>query len=170
MPPSRALADFRGDALYVDAMILVAFIDQLSAWHDEVRRLFAHAVEPGRALRLVTSVLTIDEVAFVLLQELVAQPPYSVTRSRSQYLANRQDVVRRLARAIEAPIEGLVGLLELEPVVPEDLRAMQREMVATGLLPRDAIHVAVMRRLGLTDLASDDRAFDRCPDLVRFAP
>jgi predicted nucleic acid-binding protein len=47
---------------------------------------------------------------------------------------------------------------------------MRREMVATGTLPRDAIHLAVMRRLGITAIASDDDGFDRYTDITLFKP
>jgi predicted nucleic acid-binding protein len=109
-----------------------------------------------------------DEVVFVLLQELVAQPPIAVKRSRSQYLAEHPEVVRELTRQIESPLAALVDLLSLEAVLPDDVAAMRREMAATGLLPRDALHVAVMRRLGLAAIASDDEGFDRCAGLTRY--
>jgi predicted nucleic acid-binding protein len=47
---------------------------------------------------------------------------------------------------------------------------MRREMMATGALPRDAIHLAVMRRLGVRAIASDDDGFDRYPDITLFKP
>ena len=47
---------------------------------------------------------------------------------------------------------------------------MRREMAATGTLPRDAIHLAVMRRLGITAIASDDEGFDRYSDITLFKP
>jgi predicted nucleic acid-binding protein len=34
-------------------------------------------------------------------------------------------------------------------------------MSTIGLLPRDALHVAVMQRLGLSEIATDDADFDR---------
>jgi predicted nucleic acid-binding protein len=111
-----------------------------------------------------------DEVVFVLLQELVARPPMSVTRSRSQYLAEHPEVVRELMPQLDPSLTGMVELLSLEPVLPEDVAAMRREMTATGLLPRDALHVAVMRRLGLAAIASDDEGFDRCAGLTRYVP
>ena len=40
----------------------------------------------------------------------------------------------------------------------------------TGLLHNDALIVALMRRHGLTNLASADTDFDRVPGLARYAP
>jgi len=36
-----------------------------------------------------------------------------------------------------------------------------------SLLPRDALHVAIIQRLGLTVIASDDMDFDRVKGLER---
>jgi predicted nucleic acid-binding protein len=47
---------------------------------------------------------------------------------------------------------------------------MCREMIASGTLPRDAIHLAVMRRIGITAIASDDDGFDRYSDIILFKP
>ncbi len=40
----------------------------------------------------------------------------------------------------------------------------------TGLLHNDALIVAVMQVNGLTNLASNDRDFDRVPGITRYAP
>lgn len=39
-----------------------------------------------------------------------------------------------------------------------------------GLLTGDALIVALMKHLGLTDLASNDADFDHVPGLTRYAP
>ena len=167
---AEPLTAFAGDTLYTDTMILVGFLRPDSPQHPASRQLFERAIDGTRPLRLVTATLTIDEVVFVLLQELLLNPPYSVTRSRSQYLSEHPDVVRELMRVIDPPVQSLGELLAFEPVLPEDIVAMRREMVATGLLPRDALHVAVMRRLGIAAIASDDDAFERCAAITLFKP
>ena len=170
VPRPRPLSAFAGGTLYVDAMVLVGLVDAGSVWHPGARALFERTLAPVPELRLVTATLSVDEAVFVLLQELVARPPYGVARSRSQYLAEHPEVVRELMRQVEAPCAALVDLLTLEPVLPDDVAAMRREMAATGLLPRDALHVAVMRRLALTAIASDDEDFERCVGLTRYVP
>jgi predicted nucleic acid-binding protein len=40
----------------------------------------------------------------------------------------------------------------------------------SGLLPRDAIHLSVMKRCGLTAIASDDEGFDHCQGITLFQP
>ena len=71
---------------------------------------------------------------------------------------------------VDPLVQDVERMISLEPVLPADISAMRREMVATGILPRDAIHLAVMRRLGITAIASDDDGFDRYTDITLFKP
>jgi predicted nucleic acid-binding protein len=167
---SRLLAEFSGGALYVDTVLLVGFVDAASQWHAAGRARFERSIAPVGPIRLVTAALTVDEPVFVLLQELVARAPYGITRSRSQYLAAHPDVVRHLMTALDPVVDGVLGLVALEPVLPEDVAAMRQEMASSGMLPRDAIHVAVMRRLGLAAIASDDDGFERAAGVTLYKP
>jgi predicted nucleic acid-binding protein len=54
---------------------------------------------------------------------------------------------------------------------PERLEGqMRQEMQVSGLLPRDAIHLSVMKRCGLTAIASDDEGFEHCQGITLFQP
>lgn len=166
----RRLADFDGTVLYLDAMLLVGLLHARSAWHGAARQLFKRAIDPERPIRLVTAALTIDEVIFVLLQELLLEPPHQITRSRSQYLAAHPDVVRGLMTKLTEPIRNLLHLVTVELVLTADITIVLKEMAENGLLPRDAIHVAVMRRLGIPAIASDDDAFAACAGITLYKP
>jgi len=167
---AQPLTAFHGSALYLDTVILVGFMDTASPWHAACQQLLYRAINPAHAILLVTATLTIDETVFVLLQELLQRPPFGVTRGRSQYLRAHPDVVRELMHSVDQWVQNWLSLVSLEPVLPTDIDAMRREMVATGILPRDAIHLAVMRRLGITAIASDDDDFDRHTDITLFKP
>jgi predicted nucleic acid-binding protein len=167
---AQPLAAFQGTVLYLDAMILAAFLDTVLPWHTACRHLFYRAIDPAGPIRLVTATLTIDEAVFVLLQELLLRPPYNIARSRSQYLRAHPGIVRDLMASVDQGVHGLLEVLSLEPVLPEDIAAMRREMLASGILPRDAIHLSVMRRLGISAIASDDDGFDGYSDISLFKP
>src|SRR5438067_4511960 len=167
---AQSLIGFHSGALYLDAVILEAFIDSFSPWHASCRELFRRAIAPPLPIHLVTATLTIDETVFVLLQELLLRPPYQITRSRSQYLQDHPEVVQQLMAVVDPLVKDVERMISLEPVLPADITGMRREMVATGTLPRDAIHLAVMRRLGITAIASDDDGFDRYPGITLFKP
>lgn len=167
---SRPLASFSGDVLYLDTMLLVGQIDSDSRFRAASDALFSRVARSREAPRLSTAVLTVDEAMFTMLETFVARPPYGIVRSRGQYLGAHPEIVRELMKRIDGPVAAAVELITVESVIPADIAAMRHEMATTGLLPRDAIHVAVMRRLGITAIASDDPAFDRCAGLVRYAP
>lgn len=59
---AQPLAAFQGTALYVDAMILAAFLDTTSPWHAASQHLLYRAIELPSPIRLVTATLTIDEM------------------------------------------------------------------------------------------------------------
>ena len=67
-------------------------------------------------------------------------------------------------------VEALFDLVTLEPVIATDIRQMRHEMQVSGILPRDAIHLGVMKRLGLVAIASDDEGFDNRQGISLFKP
>lgn len=57
--------------------------------------------------------------------------------------------------------------LNLSGVETIDFDRMLENIRRFSLLPRDALHVAITQRLGLTAIASDDVDFDRVEGLQR---
>jgi predicted nucleic acid-binding protein len=167
---ASSLADFQGNAIYLDTNVLVGLVDAGSVYHPACAAFFQRAVDPDRPIQLFTATLTLDEVIFVLLQETVAREPYSITRNRSQYLRDHPDVVRELMMQLDPLASDVCNLVALEPVVAADISEMRQEMRDHGTLPRDAIHLAVMKRLGLTAIASDDEGFDNRRGIDLFMP
>jgi predicted nucleic acid-binding protein len=165
-----SLADFQGDAIYLDTNVLVGLVDAESDYHTACAAFFQRVIVADRPIQLITATLTLDEVTFVLLQEILVREPYNITRSRSQYLHDHPDVVRVLMEQIAPLIEAICDFVMLEPVTAADIDQMRQEMQASGILPRDAIHLAVMKRLGLTAVASDDEGFDNRQGITLFQP
>lgn len=164
------LANFQGSAIYLDANVIVGVIDADSVYHPTSAAFFQRAIDPNQPIQLITATLTLDEVIFVLLQELVAREPYQVTRSRSQYLRDHPDIVKALMVQVNPLAEAIRDLIVLEPVTATDIDQMCEEMRAYGALPRDAIHLSVMKRLGLTAIASDDDSFDTHQGIDLYKP
>src|SRR4029450_222511 len=164
------LADFQGDAIYLDTNVLVGLVDAHSVSHPACVPFFQRAVEPAQPIQLVTATLTLDEVIFTLLQEMIVRAPYHVPRNRSQYLHDHPDVVQVLMTQIDPLVEALGDLVILESVTAADIYEMRQEMRSSGTLPRDSIHLAVMKRLGITGIASEDEGFDNRPSIDLFMP
>jgi predicted nucleic acid-binding protein len=79
-------------------------------------------------------------------------------------------IVRALMEQFDPLIDALCALMTLEPVTAADIDQMRQEMQVRGLLPRDAIPLSVMKRCGLTAIASDDEGFDYCQGITLFQP
>ncbi|MEE8301132.1 MAG: type II toxin-antitoxin system VapC family toxin [Candidatus Tectomicrobia bacterium] len=167
---AHSLANFHGDTISLDANVLVGVIDSDAVYHPACATFFQRALDPHRPIQLITATRTLDEVVFVLLQEMVARQPYHVTRSRSQYLRDHPAVVKALMAQVDPLADAMRDLVILEPVMAIDIESMRGEMRTSGILPRDAIHVSVMKRLGLTDIASDDEGFDNRQDINVYQP
>lgn len=60
--------------------------------------------------------------------------------------------------------------IQVLPVEGADVSLAADVTQQFGLLANDALTVVIMRRFGLTLLASNDADFDRVPGLTRFAP
>ena len=79
-----------------------------------------------------------------------------------RYVAvNRRD-------AIEPATAALLGVVdEVYPIELDDVR-LAASIVTTGSLSaRDALHLSVMQRRGITRIMTFDRAFDGIPGVVR---
>lgn len=122
----------------------------------------------GDEIELFTSTLTIDEVAFVALKAKLEEK-YGVIKNQVLYLKRNPEVVKALASDVNQIVEIVLSLTTLVEVSALDVQQMRLYVKEFGLLPRDAIHLAVTHRLGLTCMASNDGDFDRIPWLTRYA-
>ncbi|MCL6475541.1 MAG: type II toxin-antitoxin system VapC family toxin [Firmicutes bacterium] len=159
------LRDFAGDSVYLDTMLPYALLRGF----DEQVRLFFERVEAG-AIQAYTSVLTFDELAYRLILALVREryggSPLDVLREQEV------TVLREIVPPVRAALEELTRLpnLYVVEVVADDLSVMTDSMERYQLRPRDALHYAVMVRLGCLNIASRDAHFDRIPGLTRYVP
>jgi len=163
----KYLTEFRGDKIYVDSSIflLVALADPK---YGRPSLEFLQRASHGE-FELVTSSLTVDEVSFVALKAKLEEK-LGVSSSQVLYLKKHPDVVKSLASEVTRVTENVLRLSEIIDVNSADVQQISSLMKTFGLLPRDAIHLAVLHRLGLTDIASGDADFDRLPDVTRYAP
>jgi hypothetical protein len=114
-----------------------------------------------------TSILTMDELFYRLLlarvKEIYERNPLDVLREEAE------GAIKRCSPDIETALRKLIRLphLELASVLESDFPRMLENIDAFALLPRDALHVAVMQRLGVNEIATDDADFDRVTGLQR---
>ena len=86
-----------------------------------------------------------------------------------QEILHRYTAVRRFA-AMDAALDSLNEIVDFVEIF--DMREIRaaREILRSvdGISARDALHIAVMRKLGMNRIFSYDRGFDLCPGIERI--
>jgi len=103
-----------------------------------------------------------------LLERAIADGEVLVTDAEVlQEILHRYVAIDR-RDAIGPATEALLGVVdEVYPVEREDVERARRLVQATRLSARDAVHVAIMRRRGITQILSFDRGFDEVAGITR---
>ncbi|MEW6296554.1 MAG: type II toxin-antitoxin system VapC family toxin [Thermodesulfobacteriota bacterium] len=159
------LDEVAGGSVYIDTNVLYMYL-RADPSHIATLRAFLRRVM-RREIRAVVGLPVIDELFYRLLlarvKEATQRNPLEVLR------ADLAGAVATHGRAIGAAVRKLLALpqLALVGVEPGDVYKMLDNIVLFSLLPRDALHVAVIQRLGLTAVASDDTDFDRVNGIER---
>jgi len=127
--------------VYLDANVFVFALLARDELGDSSRRILDNL----GMIKAKTCCLTLDELAWAVLR------------------------AANMATAVEA-CKAILGLNDLDIASVEygDIWIMTENMRTLGLRPRDAIHLAVMKRLGEKTIVSEDIHFDEV-DVKRFA-
>jgi predicted nucleic acid-binding protein len=154
---------FAGAALYLDTTVLYAFLRGLK---PSVQELFARI--EAKEIRAYTSVLTFDELAYrgllaFIRDQYEGSPLDRLRADEAQMIA---EFYPRLAPYLDR-LRTFPNLFLVE-VTSADLNVMDEAMRRYQLRPRDALHLAAMRKCGCLALLSDDRDFDRVPEIHRY--
>lgn len=160
---SQPVSRFRGESLYLDTMVFHAL---LRANNDAARVLFK-AIEAGQ-YRAYTAALTFNELAYRMLLSLIRDKYGKSPQDRLRQ--DRQGMVNEFYAHIETRLTQLQLLLHLVvlDITATDLTTMHRNCITYHLLPRDALHLAAMQKVGCTALVSLDSDFDRVQGIQRY--
>jgi len=106
-----------------------------------------------------------------LLADLLAGQDRLVTSAEVfQEIVHRYTSVRRQPTLVAAWTLLHDATDEIFPVEYEDVDRSREVLESTiGLSARDALHVAIMQRYGVTRILSFDTGFDQVEDIVRLA-
>jgi hypothetical protein len=159
------LDEVRGGSVYVDTNVLYMYLRADPA-HLATIKAFLERIVRGD-IEAFVGIPVLDELFYRLLLARVRE-----ATGRNPLDVLREDLVGVIAAhggAIEAALRKLVALphLNLVGVETADFDRMLDNVTTLSLLPRDALHVAVIQRLGLLAVASDDTDFDRVEGLER---
>lgn len=157
--------EITGGDIYADVNALYMFLRRNERHRVIIRPFMKHVVQ-GK-IELYVSPLTTDELLYRLLltriKEVYGRNPHDVLRS------DPIEPIRRLSDEISHALQRTLRLphIRLVSIATEDIFQMLENTQQYALMPRDALHLAVMQRLGLRDIVSDDADFDRIPELRR---
>lgn len=163
----KYLDEFDGQRIYVESNVFL--FDALA--DENLGQSCVEFLERASygEFEILTASLTIDEITFVALKAEL-EKEYNITSSQVFYLKKHPDVVKILASRVNAILENIFQLSTIIEVNETDIKLMGKYMEDFGLLPRDAIHLAVAHRLGISCFASNDKDFDEISEIVRYAP
>jgi predicted nucleic acid-binding protein len=120
-------------------------------------------------IRGFTSSLVLDEVMFKILLKAIEDKhrknPLEIIQKSSDQIGAQSKQVRR---ALDI-ILGMEGL-EVLPVEKQHIETSVDYMETYSILPRDAVHLSVMKSIQCSDVASADSDFDRVLDVNRWTP
>ncbi len=119
-------------------------------------------------LTAYVSLLVVDELFYRLLLALIKEHT-----GRNPLNVLREDLPGAISVYGPPITQAVHNLLTLPHFIlvgtdPSDFTTMLNNITQFGLLPRDALHVTLMQRLQITQIASDDADFDRVARLERY--
>jgi len=151
--------------VYLDTNVVYMYLRSVPE-HQSVIKQFMGRVIKGQ-IETFVSVPVFDELFYRLLlariRDNTDRRPLDVLRDDLQKMIDSygHEIAIAARRFMQLPNVYLVG------VEPGDLDGMLSNITTFSLLPRDALHLAVLWRLGIGAVASDDRDFDRVAGLER---
>lgn len=168
MTLARALADLpKGRVVFIDSSIFHFYLRGPGSLQG-VCTAFLERIE-AKEIKGCTSALVLDELIYKILLKKVEEKhrknPLVVLQNHPEEVSAHSGEIRR-AVGILLGIEAL-DVLAVEKSHIEDAVDQMQEY---SVLPRDAIHLAVMGSLNCHDIASADSDFDRVTDINRWTP
>lgn len=159
------LGDVSRGSVYIDTNILYMYL-RVDPAHLSAIKVFLSRIVRGE-IEAFVSIPVLDELFYRLLlarvKETTDRNPLEVLReNQAEAVAAHSDVIDVSLRKLTLlPHINLVG------VETTDFTRMLKNIRTFFLLPRDAMHVAIVQRLGLNGIASDDIDFDRVKGVER---
>ena len=158
-----------GTTIFIDANIFLYEI--LDHWkYAEPCNSFLEHVNMGK-YHAVMSVLVCNEVFHrVMIAEVVER--YGIEpKSAVNYLKKNWEVVRELNKAYDAMLNiDAIENLEIVEIDREVYDIALEYSKKYGLLSNDAVHLATIKKHGITNIATNDRDFERIEWLNIWKP
>jgi len=160
---SQHIANFSGDAVYLDTMIPYALLRGI----DHVAKSLFHRIRKGE-LKAYTSVLTFDELAYRLLLALIKDRYGGSPLEKLRH--EEEEMIRRFYPMIAPQLLRLHRFphLSVLDIAASDIQGMNENILKYHVKPRDALHLTAMQKCKCLNLLSHDEDFDRVPHVQRY--
>lgn len=152
-------------SVYIDTNILYMYL-RVDPAHLSAIKVFLSRIVSGQ-IEAFVSIPVLDELFYRLL---LARVKEATDRNPLDVLREKQaEAIAAHSSAIGGALRKLILLsrINLVGVDTTDFNRMLENIQTFSLLPRDALHVAIVQRLGLNCIASDDVDFDRVKGVDR---
>lgn len=160
---SQFVANFTGETIYLDTMILYEF---LRTEEEQVIALFKR-IEAGE-ITAHTSVLTIDEVSYRMMLAFIKDQTGG--SALDQLRRDKTKWIQSIYPQLQPQLQRMQGFpnLHLTAVETDDLTRMHNAVRQYQLMPRNALHFAAMQKVNCLNIVSEDGDFDRIPHVQRY--
>jgi predicted nucleic acid-binding protein len=122
-------------------------------------------------VRAITSTIVVAEALHrMMIVEAVEKRGFDTAREAAEYLQNHPDFVKTLKKHLPVPSDLARMKIDIKPVDHVDLHNSKRVRRDHGFMTNDSLVLAVMKRYKVIHLATNDRDFERVPDIKVWAP
>ncbi len=159
------LVEVHTGSVYLDTNVLYMYLRSDPVHLPEIR-VFLTRIIRGE-IEAFVGLPVLDELYYRLLLGRIKE-----TTTQNPLVFLRKNLVEAIAAhctPIESALSKLMELPHMNLIGAEgaDFERMLNNIRKFSLLPRDAVHLSIMQRLGLNAVASDDRDFDRIDTIER---
>jgi len=157
-----------GTHCFVDANILCYHIIQVPPFSNTCAQ-FLKRIERHTILASTSSVVVAEATHKVMLAEAIQRHGLN-PQGLAHRLQRRRDLIAGLSehRKVSTLVRALA--IHVEPVTLDILERAGEVSTRDRLLTNDALTIAIMEKLGLSHLATNDDNFDSLPSLSIWKP
>jgi predicted nucleic acid-binding protein len=153
---------------FVDANIICYYLIETEPFSDQCAR-FIKRIENGVLVASTSAAVIAEATHKVLLAEAVEKHGLD-HKGLAHRLQRRRELIATLSEHQKVTILARALSIHVEPITTEILERAAQLSPQHRLLTNDALSVAVMERLGLSNMVSNDDNFDSIPGLTIWKP